>query len=289
MPERSEGADDKPSPNYEIRVIGAQKTPLRDFYYGLMRLSWPSTIAVIACGNLALNAVFAFGYLAVGGVEHARPGSWLDAFFFSAQTFGTIGYGALSPSSNAANALVVVESVTSLVFTALATGLIFAKFSMPTARVMFTREATISTMDGLPTLSFRLGNLRSNTILEAHVRVAIVRTEQTHEGKVFYRMVDLPLVRERIPSLARSWTVLHVIDEKSPLFGETAASLEQKEVEILVSIVGIDDLWMQSVHATHRYMHTEIAWGKRHADVLSEEPNAVILDMRKFHDLEEAD
>jgi inward rectifier potassium channel len=274
------------SPDYEIRVIGAQRTPLRDFYYGLMRLSWPATLGVIACGNLALNTVFAFGYLAVGGVEHARPGSWLDAFFFSVQTLGTIGYGTLWPSSNAANVLVVVESVTSLVFTALATGLVFAKFSMPTARVMFTREATIATMDGRPTLSFRVGNLRSNFIIEAHVRVSMVRTEQTREGKVFYRMVDLPLVRERVPSLSRSWTVLHVIDEQSPLYGETAASLEKKEVEILVSIVGVDDLWMQSVQATHRYMHTEIVWGKRHADVLSEEPNVLILDMRKFHDLE---
>jgi inward rectifier potassium channel len=277
------------SPDYEIRVLGAQRTPLRDFYYGLMRLSWPATLAAIACANLAVNAIFAFGYMAVGGIDHARPGSWLDAFFFSVQTFGSIGYGTLWPSSNAANALVVVESVTSLVFTALATGLVFAKFSMPTARVMFTREATISMMDGVPTLSFRLGNLRSNHIIEAHVRVAMVRTEQTREGKVFYRMLDLTLVRERIPSLSRSWTVLHVIDEASPLFGETADSLERKEVEFLVSIVGIDDLWMQSVHATHRYLHTEIAWGKRHADVLSEEPNAVILDLRKFHDLEQAD
>jgi inward rectifier potassium channel len=274
------------TPDYEIRVVGAQRTPLRDFYYGLMRFSWPATLLVIAGADLALNALFAFGYLFVGGIEHARPGSWLDAFFFSVQTSGTVGYGALWPSSNAANALVVIESVTSLVFTALATGLVFTKFSLPTARVMFTREATISMMNGLPTLSFRVGNLRSNRIVEAMVRVAIVRTELTHEGKTFYRMTDLPLVRERIPSLSRSWTVLHVIDEKSPLFGETAESLAAKEAEITVSIVGIDDLWMQSVHATHRYMHTEIAWGKRHADVLSDEPNALVLDLRKFHDLE---
>jgi inward rectifier potassium channel len=277
------------TPDYEIRVIGAQRTPLRDLYHGLMRLSWPATLLVIAGGNLVLNALFAFGYLAVGGVEHARPGSWLDAFYFSVQTMGTIGYGTLAPSSNAANAIVVVESVTSLVFTAVATGLIFAKFSLPTARVMFTREAAISKMNGVPTLSFRLGNLRSNHIVEAQVRVAIVRTERTHEGKTFYRMVDIPLARDRIPSLARSWTVFHTIDDKSPLYGETAESLATKEAELMISIIGTDDLWMQNVHATHRYMHTEIVWGKRHSDVLSEEPNAVILDLRKFHDLEPAE
>jgi inward rectifier potassium channel len=277
------------SPDYEIRILGAPKTPLRDFYHGIMRLSWAATILVIASGYLALNALFGVGYLFVGGVEHARPGSWLDAFFFSVQTSGTIGYGTLWPSSNAANALVVVESVISLVFAALATGLVFSKFSLPTARVMFSREATISLMDGVPTLAFRVGNQRSNRIVEAQVRVALVRTEHTREGKVFYRMLDLKLVRERILSLSRSWTVLHVIDEKSPLWGETAESLAAKEVEIMVSIVGTDDLWMQSVHANHRYMYTEIAWGKRHADILSEEPNALILDLRKFHDLEPAE
>ncbi|MDP8999108.1 MAG: ion channel [Myxococcota bacterium] len=277
------------SPDYEIRVLGAPKTPLGDFYHGIMRLSWTATILVIATAYLALNAVFGVGYLVVGGVEHARRGSWLDAFFFSVQTSGTIGYGAMWPSSNAANALVVVESVVSLVFAALATGLVFSKFSLPTARVMFSREATISRMDGVPTLAFRVGNQRSNRIVQAQVRVAMVRTEHTRERKVFYRVLDLTLVRERILSLSRSWTVLHVIDEKSPLWGETAESLAAKEVEIMVAIVGTDDLWMQSVHANHRYMHTEIAWGKRHADILSEESNALILDLRKFHDLEPAE
>ncbi len=274
------------SPDYEIRVVGAERTPLRDFYYGLMRLSWPVTLMAIAGADVVLNALFAIGYLAIGGIEHARPGSWLDAFFFSVQTSGTIGYGTLWPSSNAANALVVIESVTSLVFTALVTGLVFAKFSLPTARMMFSREATISAMDGVPTFSFRVGNLRSNRIVEALVRVGMVRTERTREGKTFYRMLDLPLVRERIPSLSRSWTVLHVIDDKSALFGETAESLEKKEVEVFVSVVGTDDLWMQPVHATHRYFYTQIAWGKRHADVLSEEGNVLTLDLRKFHDLE---
>ena len=272
--------------SYEVRVIGAPQTPLRDFYYALRRLNWPSTIAVISGGYLTLNALFAAAYLALGGIEHARVGSWLDAFFFSVQTMGTIGYGTLSPSSVGSNALVVVESVTSLMFHALSTGLVFAKFSLPSARLMFSREATISKMEGVPTLSFRVGNMRSNRIVEASVRVGMVRTEHTLEGKTFYRMVDLPLVRERILSLSRSWTVLHVIDEKSPLFGETPKSLADKDVEIFIAVVGTDDLWMQPVHAMHRYLHPEIAWGHRHVDILSEEEDALILDLRRFHDLE---
>jgi inward rectifier potassium channel len=275
--------------DYDIRVVGAPHAPIRDVYHGLMRLSWVGTIGVIAAVYLALNAVFATVFAFVGGIAHARPGSWLDCFFFSVQTMGTIGYGAMSPTSDLANSLVVVESVCGLVYTAVATGLLFAKFSMPSARLMFSREATIFRMDGVPTFAFRVSNLRSNRIVEAQVRVGMVRTERTREGKTFYRMLDLRLARERILSLARSWTVLHVIDEQSPLFGETAESLASKDVEIFVSIAGTDDLWMQTVHATHRYMHDEIAWGKRHVDVLSEEANALILDLTKFHELEPAE
>lgn len=284
------GSRNKPSeptsPDYEIRIIGAPPTPLRDFYYVLMRLSWPSTLAVIATTYLAANALFAFGYMLLGGVEHARTGSYADAFYFSVQTMGTIGYGAMSPSSNAANLLVVAESVTSLVLTALATGLVFAKFSRPNARVMFSREATISRTRGVPTLSFRVGNQRSNRIVEARVRLAIVRTELNEGNRTFYRMIDLPLMRDRILSLQRSWTVQHVIDESSPLFGETAESLADKEAELLVTVAGIDEIWMQTVHAGHRYSHEQIIWGKRHADILYEEGDALVLDLRKFHDVE---
>src|SRR5262249_5092488 len=159
---------------------------------------------------------------------------------------------------NAANFVVVAESVTSLVFTALVTGLVFAKFSLPTARLMFSRNATVSKMNGVPTFSFRVGNERSNRIVDAQVRVAMTATEITGEGKTFYRTVDLPLVRERIHTLSRAWVVLHTIDENSPLFGESSESLARKEAEILIAVVGTDDIWMQSVHATHRYMFHEI-------------------------------
>src|SRR6185503_1412746 len=113
----------------------------------------------------------------------------------------------------------------------LAAGLIVAKFSRPTARVGFSREVTITPMNGVPTLSFRISNLRSNRIVEAHIRVALVRTERTHEGATFYRTLDLKLARERASSLARSWTVFHPIDEHSPLYGETPESCAEREVE----------------------------------------------------------
>jgi len=271
---------------YPVRIVGAPRMPLRDFYHALLRLSWPATIALVAAGYCFVNALFALLYLWVGGVAQARPGSFLDAFYFSVETMGTIGYGAMYPASNAANLVMVLESTASLVLTALATGLVFAKFSRPTASLLFTRHATIAPMNGVPTLSFRLGNRRDNRIVMATVKVSLVRTETTQEVKTFYRMLDLKLSREHILALSRSWTVLYSIEGESPLLGETAASLAAKEMELLVTVVGTDDLWMQTVHASHRYLDSDIVWDMRHVDILTDDGQAVTLDLRKFHDLE---
>jgi inward rectifier potassium channel len=270
--------------DYEIRAIGIPRVPLRDLYHAMLRLSWPWTIAVIVLSYLGANAIFAGVYLAVGGVDHVS--TFLQAFFFSVQTMGTIGYGVMSPVSNGANVVMVAESVFSLLLTAVSTGLVFAKFSRPTARVMFTHNATISKINGKPTLAFRIGNERSNRIVEARIRVVLVRTETTTEGKTFYRNLDMKLERDRIMSLQRSWTVMHVIDEKSPLYGETEESAAKEEIELLITVMGTDDIWMQTVHAGHRYAHHQIAWGKRLADVLSEDERGLLLDLRKFHELE---
>ena len=141
-------------------------------------------------------------------------------------------------------------------------------------------------MDGAPTLMFRVGNERGNHIVEAQVRVVVVRTVRTKEGVTFYRMEDLPLRRDRSPAMNRSWTVMHVIDERSPLHGATPESLARDEVEFLVTLVGTDDTSYQPVHARRTYEHTALAWGARHADVLSEAPNGdLVLDVRRFHEL----
>jgi inward rectifier potassium channel len=276
-----------PNANYEIRVIGAAPRPLRDFYHALLQVSWTAAFGIIAGTFLATNALFACGYVLTGGIAHARPGSFLDAFFFSVQTLGTIGYGAFYPESTAAQTLVVSESIAGLILTALATGLVFAKFSRSTARVVFTREVVISPMNGVPTLMFRLGNERGNRIVDAQLRVVLVRTERTSEGATFYRMLDLKLARERSLSLSRSWSVLHPITEESPLFGVTPEQLVAQETELQVLMVGLDDTSMQPVHALHQYLTHNIVWGARHADVLSETPDgAMVLDLRRFHDLE---
>jgi inward rectifier potassium channel len=275
-----------PQPAPGVIVIGAPRTTLRDFYHFFLRVGWTAALAVMVGFYLVLNALFALGYLFAGGVVNVRPGSFWDAFCFSVQTMGTIGYGAMYPTSGAANSIMIVESVSSLIVTAVATGLVFAKFSRSTARIAFSNLATIGPMDGVPTLMIRVGNERGNQILEATIRVAVIRTERLKEGTIFYRMYDLQLTRERSPAMARSWTVLHPIVATSPLFGATPESLAKTETELIATLVGTDDTSLQPVHARKRYFDHEIVWGARHADILSEDDSGnLILDVRKFHDI----
>jgi inward rectifier potassium channel len=274
--------------DYEFKVIGHQRQPLRDFYHALLLWPWWVTLAALAGAFLCANAVFALCYLVTGGgITGAHPGSFRDAFFFSVQTMGTIGYGAMVPASNVANTIVVVESIAGLLFTALATGLVFAKFSRPNARMVFTRQAVVSPYDGVPTLTFRLGNERSNQIVDAQVRVTLGRTERTAEGHTFYRNYDLVLARDRMLSLSRSWTILHPIDARSPLSGATAESLRESEAELNIMVIGVDDTTMQLVHARHRYGAADVLFGRRHVDILQEEsPDVMVVDLRRFHDTE---
>jgi inward rectifier potassium channel len=265
--------------------VGAPATTLRDFYHLFLRVRWSVALAAIVAAYLGLNAIFALGYRLVGGVANAGAGSFFDAFCFSVQTMGTVGYGAMYPASHAANVLVIAESVTSLIVTAVATGLVFAKFSRSSARVSFSAEAVISPMDGVPTLMLRVGNERGNQILEATIRLSIIVRETTKEGSTFYRMYDLRLTRDRSPAISRSWNVMHPIAADSPLFGATPESIARDEIELIATVVGVDDTSLQPVHARHRYEANDILWGARHADILSEDDKGnVILDIRRFHD-----
>jgi inward rectifier potassium channel len=206
--------------------------------------------------------------------------------FFSIETMGTIGYGEMAPATRPAHAVVMVESVLGLILIALATGLIFSKFSLPMSRLAFSQKVTISPMNGVPTLMLRLGNQRANVIAEARIRLGLVRTEVTQEGMTLYRLQDLVLVRDTSQALTRSWTVMHAIDEKSPLFGMTPELLAKHEVELLASVTGTDDTSLQPVHARHRYVDGDIVWGARHADILRErEDGQIEMDVRKFDDL----
>ena len=277
-----------PVGDYEFHIVGGRRISLRDLYHGLLRLPWWAAIAAIVAGYLALNLIFAGAYLATGGIHNARPGSLADAFFFSVQTMGTIGYGSMYPASLAANALVVAESVIGLVMVALITGLVYARFSLTRARVVFSRRVAIGPMDGVPTLMIRIGNeRRRNQIVDAHFRLTLSRTTRTAEGVVMYRSIDLDLVRASAPVMTRSWNVQHRITPDSPLYRQTPESMKAMEAELTLALSGVDETSLQTIHARNLWFDRDIVWGARLTDVLSEtEEGHMLLDLRRFHDLE---
>ena len=271
---------------YTINVIGVPAPSLRDLYHALLRVPWWAAFAVIVGSYLALNAIFAVLYLWIGGVANARPGSLVDVFFFSVETMGTIGYGTMYPATTAANVLMVSESVTGLLVTALATGLVFVRFSQTRARLVFSSKVAIGPFDGVPTLMLRVGNERRGNIVGSQFHLTFTRTQTTAEGVRIYRSEDLPLVRSRAPALSRSWTVLHRIVEGSPLHGYDAQRLADIDGELQLEVVGIDDTSLQPVHARYTWFAGSVVWDARMADVLSETPEGdMILDLRNFHEV----
>src|SRR5262245_8799429 len=272
--------------SYSFRVIGSRHGSFRDAYHALLKMPWWGAIGLIVLAFLVINALFALVYMEIGGIGNAERDSFLDAFFFSVQTIGTIGYGAMFPATRLANFVVLVELVVGILFTALSTGLIFVRFSQTRGRILFSKCAVISPMDGVPTLMIRLGNERRNAIYDAEMHLNLVRTRRTAEGQPFYRFENLKLVRQRAPTLMQSWTILHRIDETSPLRGTTPESLAGVEAELEVALSGVDDTSLLPVHGRYTYEHFTIYWGARLADVLTEAPDGnLVLDLRKFHDV----
>jgi inward rectifier potassium channel len=271
----------------DIVITGARMELGRDLYHLFLRARWWVSIAAIAGTFLLVNVVFACLYVAVGGVENARPGSFSDAFFFSVHTVATIGYGSMYPTSTAAHVLVVVESVVGLLVTALSTGLVFAKFTVPDGRIRFARHAVVAPLDGVPTLMIRVGNERGNAVVEANFHVTLVRTEHTAEGHVFYRNLDLPLSRHRAASLYRSFQLLHPITPHSPLFGVTPERAEELELELLVSMTGTDETTVQPVFGRKRYQTEDLRFGFRPVDLLRVLPDGRLeLDVTRFDEIE---
>ena len=258
-----------------------------DLYLFLLQASWPKLVSIFGLLYIVANAAFALAYvLDRGSIENARPGSFEDAFFFSVQTMATIGFGKLVPQTALANCLVTIESLVGLLGLAIVTGLVFAKFSRPTARVIFSRVAVIGQWEGMRSLMVRTANERDNRILEAHIHLVLIRTETTAENVLVRRVHDLPLVRNSNPSFGLSWTAIHPINEGSPLFGTTAERLATNEDEIVVSLTGLDETYSQTIHARRSYRASEILCGVRFADILTRLPDGRMqIDYQHFHDV----
>jgi inward rectifier potassium channel len=270
----------------EVLAIGVPRPWFRDLYHFALRISWSRFLLLGIGFYIAANALFALIYLIPGdAIANARPGSFADAFFFSIQTIATIGYGVMAPATFYGNLIVAIETAFGLIFFAVATGLVFARFSRPTARVLFSRVAVIAPHNGVPTLSFRAANLRHNQILQAEVRVVLLRDEETQEGETIRRFYDLKLARERSPVFAMTFTVMHAIDRDSPLYGATADTLQAQNAELILTGTGIDETIAQPVHVRTSYLPHEIMWGHRFADLFGwTEDGRRVIDYRRFHD-----
>jgi inward rectifier potassium channel len=265
-------------------VVGGARNPLRDIYDFLMRAPWSTGILMVVSAFLAMNCVFGWAYAATGGLVGARPHSFSDAFFFSVQTLGTLGYGAMYPESIVAHVLVTIEVITGVFMLALVTGFTFSKFSNVRARIQFADHAVIGPFNGVPMLMIRVGNERRSRVIDARIRVTFTRTEYTKEGVLLYRLIDLALERSSNANLARSWTVFHPITETSPFYGATPETLAKDEVELAILVLGLDETSSQAIHAQARYDHKQLLWGARHADVLKELPDGRIqVNLAEFN------
>jgi len=270
----------------EIIAEGLQLSFWADISHRCMTASWPAFIAGAALVFLAFNAAFALLYwLGDQPISNVPGGAYIDYFYFSIETLSTAGYGDMHPQSHYGHFIATVELFTGIFSMSLMTGLIFSRFSRPSARLLFASAPVISNHDGKPTLMIRLANERHNIIGNAAARLWLLRNEVSLEGGTFRRFLELPLVRSEHPALALSWTLYHVLDEVSPLHGATSADLAAIKASLVVVVSGYDIVAAQTVHARKTYEHADVRFGHRYADILdTSDDGRLRIDYGRFHD-----
>ena len=271
----------------EIRKSGRQWRGWLDPYHLLLTLSWARFFALLTGFFLAVNLLFATAYwLVPGSVSHAQPGSFLDMLFFSIETIATVGYGEMVPGTLAGHLISSLEILVGLMSLAVVTGLVFARFSKPTARVLFSNKVVTRDFDGQRVLMLRVANERHNRMVEPSANLGLVRLEKTAAGEPYYHIHDLALQGDRNPMFALTWTLLHRIDETSPLYGWSKAELEAARSRITVSIFGHDETIAASVYALYEYSAEQIYFDHQFVDIISDGENGMrIIDLTHFHDI----
>jgi inward rectifier potassium channel len=277
--------------NREIIAEGPRLSFLADISHRCMTASWPAFIAGAALVFLIFNAAFALLYwIGDHPVANVPGGAYIDYLYFSIETLSTAGYGDMHPQTHYGHFIATVELFTGVFSMSLMTGLIFARFSRPRARLLFANNPVISRHDGMPTLMLRLANERQNIIGNASARLWMFRNVVTAEGRSVRTFRELALLRNESPALSLSWTLFHVLDELSPLYKLSAADLEADDVSFVVVVSGYDVVAAQTVHARKSYEHPDIRFGHRYVDVLSTaEDGRVRIDYGRFHDTFEDD
>ncbi len=260
-------------------------------YLHLINLSWPAFLGALFLGYLAANTLFAGVYFAIGTDQlqgSAAPtalGRFLNAFFFSAHTLSTVGYGSIYPKGLAANSVAAFESLVGVLGFAVATGLLYGRVSRPSARIGFSENMVIASYQDGESLQFRVVNRRANSLMDLEARVMLMTVDTANAGaRRTYKL--LRLEREQVMFLPLTWTIVHPIDADSPLWGMTAEDMQRSQAEVLILVKAYDDTFSQTVLARHSYRHDEIMWGRRFAPAFSVDGEGdLVLEVTKVGDL----
>ncbi len=267
---------------------GIRTEALQDLFHFFMKVGWPRLFATIAGFFLGFDLLFGFLYnLVPGCIANLNPPGFAGAFFFSVETLATVGYGDMHPQTFYGHTLAMIEIFIGLMSLAVITGIMFARFSRPRARFLFTRNAVVRPVDGKLTLIFRAANERQNIVQEASAQLRMLRDEVTEEGFSIRRIFDLRLIRSQHPLFVLGWSIMHVIDENSPLYGETSESLQQSSTAFILGVSGTDDTTGQVLMARAEYQAGDIRWNQTFSDILHvAEDGTLHVDFTKFHDVE---
>jgi inward rectifier potassium channel len=262
-------------------------------YHWLVTITWPKLLAFMTAAYLGINALFAAMFLVLGpGSLQSSVGSFegqpfYRAFFFSVDTFATIGYGNIIPVGVAANTLVTIEALFNILLIALATGVIFSRFSRPSPRIIYSRNAVVAPYRDTTALEFRIANARSSQLVEVQVQVILTKMELIN-GVSVRKFYDLSLERDRVVFFALSWTIVHPIDENSPMRGVTREDLIAADAELLVLLTGTDETLSQTVRSRSSYKADEIVWGVKFSNMFmrTEEEGIVGMNLDQIHEVE---
>ena len=272
--------------NREVVTEGLELSFWADISHRCMTASWPAFIGGAAMVFISFNAVFALLYwLGDHPIANVPDGQYVDYLYFSIETLSTAGYGDMHPQTHYGHFIATIELFTGIFSMSLMTGLIFARFSRPSARLLFADNPVISDHEGQLTLMIRLANERHNIIANATARLWLFKNGVSKEGMPYRRFYELPLLRSESPALALSWTLFHVIDQHSPLYDLDAAELDAVNAGLGLFVSGLDDVAAQTVHARKSYEHSDIRFGHRYAEILqATDDGRLRIDYSLFHE-----